>query len=239
MGYRSGDLHDLIKPVFEVDSYQSKMGDDESICVVSFTVTEQQAAKDLVDFLEKGYDFILDADSTPGEIDDGIYKVFVEMERDKHVSDNIVELLDGVSKIGSINPEDFRFRYYKSFKSRKADAYSLSETIPYSKESYFYKIAESRMNNYKNFFDRSFVDSVEMFEDDLIIKKVFADPVGLRVKDFGPTLQINETLEKINVNDYAEIIFLTKYIGDYNVTKFGDKTLTFENKGYTLVVERL
>ena len=71
------------------------------------------------------------------------------------------------------------------------------------------------------------------------IKKVFADPVAFKVKDFGPTLQINETLEKINVNDYAEIIFLTKYIGDYNVTKFGNKTLTFENKGYTLVVERL
>ena len=34
------------------------------------------------------------------------------------------------------------------------------------------------------------------------------------------------------------ILFLTKYIGDYNVTKYGNKTLTFENKDYTLVVER-
>ena len=41
------------------------------------------------------------------------------------------------------------------------------------------------------------------------------------------------------MNDYSEILFLTKYIGDYNVMKYGTKTLTFENEGYTLVVERL
>ena len=33
-------------------------------------------------------------------------------------------------------------------------------------------------------------------------------------------------------------IFLCKYIGDYNITKYGDK-LTFENAGKTLVVERI
>lgn len=239
MGYRADDLHDLIKPVFEIDSYQSKMGEDDAICVVSFTVNEHQAAKDLVDFLEKGYDFILDADSTPGEVEDGNYKVFVEIERDKHLSDNIVELLDGVGKIGAINPDDFRFRYYKSFRSKKADAYTLSEMIPFNSESYYRAISEGRMENYKNFFDKSFLENVEMFDDNLKIKRAFADPVFFAVKDFGKTEQINETLEKINVNDYAEILFLTKYIGDYNVTKFGKKTLTFENKGYTLVVERL
>ena len=36
----------------------------------------------------------------------------------------------------------------------------------------------------------------------------------------------------------AEIIFLTKYIGDYNITKYGNK-LTFENNEQTLVLERI
>ena len=44
--------------------------------------------------------------------------------------------------------------------------------------------------------------------------------------------------ESINVNEFAEIIFLSKYIGDYNITKYGNK-LTFENAGKTLVLERL
>ena len=41
------------------------------------------------------------------------------------------------------------------------------------------------------------------------------------------------------MNDYAEILFLTKYLGDYNISKFGDKTLTLEQADKTLVVERL
>jgi hypothetical protein len=73
-----------------------------------------------------------------------------------------------------------------------------------------------------------------------LVKKAYADPLAFTVKDFSNTHQINESIkEKINMNDYAEILFLTKYLGDYNVMKFGNKTLTLENEGHTLVVERL
>ena len=225
MGLRAGDLHDLVKPVFEVDSYRSKMGSDANIVVVSFSVMEQQAAKDLVDFIEKGYNFVLDADATPGEIDEGIYKVFVEMERNPRVSSQVLELLDGVGKLAEV--EDFRFRYYKSFTSKPASSYDQI-------------VSESGVNNFKDFFNKSYLESTEMFGDALLIKKAYADPLAFTVKDFSNTHQINESIkEKINMNDYAEILFLTKYLGDYNVMKFGNKTLTFENEGHTLVVERL
>lgn len=238
MGLREGDLHDLVKSVFEVDSYKSKMGDDADICVVSFSVMEQQAAKDLVDFIEKGYNFVLDADATPGEIDEGIYKVFVEMERNPRVSSQVLELLDGVGKLAEV--EDFRFRYYKSFTSKPASLDNLQEMIPGDTSSYDQIVSESGVNNFKDFFNKSYLESTEMFGDALLIKKAYADPLAFTVKDFSNTHQINESIkEKINMNDYAEILFLTKYLGDYNVMKFGNKTLTFENEGHTLVVERL
>lgn len=238
MGLRSGDLKDLVKNVFEVDSFKSKMGEDEDIVVVSFTVKENQAAKDLVDFIEKGYSFVLDADATPGEIDNGIYKVFVEMERNKKVQNNILELLDGVGKLANLN--EFRFRYHKNFKSYQATSDNLQEMIPTDIGAYFEVVAEGRMDNYKDFFNKSYFDTIEIFENNLLIKKAYADPIGLKIKDFGPTLEINESLkEKININDYAEILFLTKYLGDYNVMKFGENTITLENEGHTLVVERL
>ena len=41
--------------IFEVDSYQSKMGTDDKIVVLSFRVKPTQAAEDLVNFIEKGY----------------------------------------------------------------------------------------------------------------------------------------------------------------------------------------
>lgn len=238
MTYRSGDLKDLVDPIFEVDSYQSKMGDDEDIVVVSFTVNETNAAKDLVDFIEKGYEFVLDADSTPGEIDNGKYKVFVEMERNRNISRNILDLLDGVGKISEL--ENFKFRYHKKFKSFDATEFNLAENIPTDSLSYIQNISESRIDNYKDFFSKSYLETTELLGDTLYIKKAYADPVAFKVKNFDTTNIVNESIkQKINMNDYAEILFLTKYIGDYNIMKFGHKTLTLENEGHTLVVERI
>lgn len=238
MGYKAGDLYNLIVPIFEIDTYASKMGDDEDISVVSFSVKEEQAAKDLVDFIEKGYDFVLDADSTTGEVNTGMYKVFVEMERNRHISKQIIELLDGVGKIA--NMKDFKFRYHKNFRSRDATEQSLEETVPIDADTYRISVTESTVDNYKDFFSNSFLEGIEVFGDSLVLKKAWAEPVGFKIKNFGDTHYINESIkDKININEYAEILFLTKYIGDYNIMKFGANTLTFENKGHTLVVERL
>ena len=65
MGLRKDDLKHTIYDIFEVDSFSSKMGEDEDIVVVSFSMRDKAPADDLVKFLESGYSFILDADVTP------------------------------------------------------------------------------------------------------------------------------------------------------------------------------
>ena len=83
------------------------------------------------------------------------------------------------------------------------------------------------------------VESVDMIDDVLIIKKTWAAPLAFKFVDFGPTVETLESItESFNVNDFSEIIFLSKYVGDYNITKYGGK-LTFENSGQTLVLERI
>ena len=96
---RPADLRYLVDNVFEIDSYSSKMGNDQDVSVISFNVKSKDAAEDLESFIEKGYKFVLDADVSPGEVKEGKYKVFVEMERDKDLSSHIVEILDGVKKL--------------------------------------------------------------------------------------------------------------------------------------------
>jgi len=237
MGLREKDLIDLVNPVFEIDSYQSKMGSDSDIMVLSFTVLEKGAADDLVQFVESGYSFVLDADATTGEQSDGYYRVYVEMEREEQAPEQIMELIDGVSKLTG---QDFQYRYYKSFDVNEVDVKKMTKTIPLTTEDYEKTVTESNMNNFKNFFTKSYVDSIVMEDNDLIIKKAYADPIGFEVKDFGRSDDIQQKIaETINVDSYPEIMFLTKYLGDYNVTKYGKKTLTLENNGYTLVVERL
>jgi hypothetical protein len=239
MGLNTGDLVDQIDKIFEIDAYKSKMGSDENIVVLSFTLYEKAPAQDLVNFIERGYGFVLDADISSGEQEDGVFKVFVEIERSKDLPEQIIELMDGVEKLSS--RRDFRFRYYKGFKSFSVTEENLAKEIPLDPATYQTTVVETNMNNFKNFFNRSYLEEIDLTEDqELIIKKSYADSVGFRVKDFGSKDQILESIkEKINMNDYAEILFLTKYIGDYNIMKFGHKTLTFENNGHTLVVERI
>lgn len=239
MSLRENDLQDLVYRVFEVDAYKSKMGNDSDIVVLSFTVNEEAPARDLVNFIEKGYSFVLDADVSSGEQFDGMYRVFVELERNSSVPEQIMEIMNGVGKLSGRT--DWKYRYYKSFKSMPLNIESLQEQIPLDALAYTTTVTESNMNNFKNFFNKSYLEEVNLTaEEDLIIKKAYADPVEFKIKNFGTSTQVLESIkDKINMNDYAEILFLTKYIGDYNITKFGNRTLTLENKGHMLVVERI
>lgn len=237
MSLKNGDLHDLVDNILEIDSYKSKMGSDEDIITLSFSTKTKESAEDLAEFFEKGYTFVLDADATPGEQSDGTYKVFVEIEREKPAIDYIMELANGLENLTGMN--NLKFRYYKNWKSLPLNNDSLQEQLPLDRENYGVKVTESNMENYKNFFNRSFVESVDMWDDMIRIKKIYADPVYFRFIDFGDKEEImNKITESLNFNDFAEVIFLSKYIGDYNITKFGNK-LTLENNGKTVVLERI
>jgi len=238
MGLRTGDLKDMVDHILEIDSFKSKMGEDKDIVTVSFSVRDGNAAEDLKDFVEKGYSFVLDADNTPGEQADGTYKVFVELERNRHVYDEILEMSDGIGKLANI--DKFKFRYYKDFRSRPLDTETLETYMPSDPDAYESQVNESNLSNYKNFFNRSYVDSVDMFDDVIRIKKKYADPVHFQFQDFGDAVAIKENIEgKFDLMEsYPEILFFTKYLGDYNISKYGD-SLVFENEGKALVVKRI
>ena len=236
MGLQANDLRNLVYDIFEIDSFKSKMGEDKDIVVLSFSVAAQEPAKDLMNFLEKGYPFVLDSDVTSGEQPDGTYKVFVELERGRDIPAQITEIVDGVQKLADL--DDLKFRYYKSFDSLKADEINIAETVPLDVEGYEIRVNENNLNNYKNFFKKSYVDSIELLQDNLTFKKQYAEPIRFKVNDFGKSTDMfNKITESYDANSFAEIIFLTKYLGDYDIAKYGDKYL-IENTGYTLVLSK-
>lgn len=235
----AGDLRMLVNNIFEVDSYKSKMGSDNDIVVLSFTVDGSDPAKDLVEFVEKGYDFVLDADASPGELDDGKYKVFVEIERNKRIAEQILEILSGVKNLAEVN--DWKFRYYKSFHSVDASEQNLRETIPITKNDYEVNIQENHMNNFSNFFNRSYLESIHVDNDDIVFQKKYAGPLRMRIKEFGPREQVYENTTgpiMLESKDMAEVLFYTKYLGNYNITKVSS-AYVFENNGYAVVLERI
>ena len=236
MGLQANDLRKLVYDIFEIDSFKSKMGEDKDIVVLSFSVKSQEPANDLMNFLEKGYPFVLDADVTSGEQPDGTYKVFVEMERGRDIPQQITEIVDGVKKLADL--DELKFRYYKSFDSMNANEQNISETVPLDVEGYEIRVNENNLNNYKNFFTKSYLDSIEVLQDNITFKKVYAEPLKFKIDNFGKQEDINKQItEKFNVDSFPEIIYLTKYLGDYNISIYGTQYL-IENAGYTLVLSK-
>ena len=236
MGLQAKHLRSLVYDIFEIDSFKSKMGEDKDIVVLSFSVKSQEPANDLMNFLEKGYPFVLDADVTSGEQPDGTYKVFVEMERGRDIPQQITEIVDGVKKLADL--DELKFRYYKSFDSMNANEQNISETVPLDVEGYEIRVNENNLNNYKNFFTKSYLDSIEVLQDNITFKKVYAEPLKFKIDNFGKQEDINKQItEKFNVDSFPEIIYLTKYLGDYNISIYGTQYL-IENAGYTLVLSK-
>jgi hypothetical protein len=132
----SGDLDRLVHNELHIDEYKSKMGDDADVCVVSFKVAGKEPSADLVSFIEKGYDYALDADVSSGEKEGGDYLVFVELERTPKLPEQIIQIMEDIMNLTKQKLEDWRVRYYKSTDDHELTEEVLKAIIPLTPEKY-------------------------------------------------------------------------------------------------------
>lgn len=146
----SGDLSRLISKKVHIDEYKSKMGTDEDVCVISLTVSGQEPAMDLVNFAEKGYSWVLDADVSSGEQENGEYLVFIEIDRNRKLPEQISEFLDDITKLVEFEREDWLVQYYKSVKKYPATIENIRAMVPVTKEEYLEKFDRNSIDNLKS-----------------------------------------------------------------------------------------
>ena len=118
------EMEGLLKPTVHVDEFSSKMGDDDDIIVVSFFVRDAQAAKDLMNWFEKGYDFVLDADRSPGEIKPNRYLVYVEIRRRSTAGSHVEQLLNDLNTLTEYKDSSAWTMHYKG------------ESVPFSRDTF-------------------------------------------------------------------------------------------------------
>lgn len=135
-GLEAGDLARLVDPTVTVDEYKSKIGKDDDIIVLSFKVQGKNPALDLVSFIEKSYDWVLDADASSGELDDGTYLVFVEIDREESAADQLVELVTDMVNLVDIPLEEWQFRTVKPSGQASANIEELRSLIPMTVAEY-------------------------------------------------------------------------------------------------------
>jgi hypothetical protein len=135
-GARKRDLDFLIKRKIHFDEYDSKMGSNDSVVTASFKIRQKEPALDLVSFMENGYDWVLDADISTGEIGDGEYLVFLEMQRRSDLADCFMEMIEDLQHLTNIKPSDWKFRWYKQDNYVELDREKLRENVPLSPKRY-------------------------------------------------------------------------------------------------------
>jgi hypothetical protein len=176
-----GDLKRLVHNELHIDEYKSKMGTDEDVCVISFKVSGKEPGTDLVSFIEKGYDFVLDADVSSGEKEGGDYLVFVELQRSEELPEQIMAIMNDLMNLTEQTIEEWRVRYYKSTSDNELTPEVLADIIPLTSEAYDAKYGKD---------DEEIIDTeLEDITKDLDDMKIAA---GVPVTTTAP------------VNDYTE-----------------------------------
>lgn len=147
-GLEVGDLKRLVTAEFSVDEYSSKIGSDEEILVLAFKVQGSGPAQDLEAFLEKSYDWILDADASSGELDNGNYLVFLEADRDPELAESIDMMLDDLKNLTLIDKQDWHFVCYKPYLRRQFTREEFVQQVPLTPSDY-----KERRRQYDNKLD--------------------------------------------------------------------------------------
>lgn len=135
-GLEQNDLARLVTPELHIDEYKSKMGKDEDIVVLSFKVTGREPAEDLVNFIEKGYDWVLDADVSAGELDDGDFLVFVEMDRESDVADNVMAMMKDMLRLTSQIMGEWSLQIRSRPEKLDLTADNIKNNVPLNNASY-------------------------------------------------------------------------------------------------------
>lgn len=237
-GLVSKDLKDLVSDLFTIDQYKSKMGEDQDIVVLGFKVKEKYPATDLMEFIERGYNFILDADMSAGEEFDGQYQVFVELPRTPNLPGQLNQLFNGLSQL--CDCYDWRFRYQQSPNSVKFTEAAVAKHVPMTQESYENKILEIKNVDVSEFFDQGAVEVAVESNNLIRFKKPYAGDITAKFIAIGDYDNVKEILPgalELSESSQGQLVFLNKFLGNYDINKIGNCFL-IRNGNKAVIIEK-
>jgi len=238
-GLKAGDLEGVVSKRFSVDQFKSKMGEDRNIMVLAFTVDGMAPAKDLERFAETGYKEVLDADGTPGTLEDGKHRVFIEFARVEAVDQHIRKFLDDLKKLTNI--EIFEFTYHKNVTPFEASAKNLADILPRTPEAYTQKINGMKLESTQTFFDKFQMMEFKLDNNIVAIKKQGShETLKFELHAFGTTSMIMNEIKafKLDQTAMSECMYLTKYFGPYQITKTTEDRFIFSKGGESALLSK-
>lgn len=176
------DFEGEVIPKITVDEYAAKMGKDKDVVTVTFFVKSKLCGKDMCNWFEGGYDYVLDAAVSTGEVANDEWLVFVEMDRRSSVPNRIVELLEDLEPLTGLKLDDWTVEVDET--EHKADADILKKVIILSPKEYKRlkrkEEKEDELNNMRDIagLERPTDDETEIEKPDEELKE-FVNRAGL------------------------------------------------------------
>lgn len=238
-GLRALDLEQMIESVFEVDTFKSKMGEDPDVCVLSFRVKDRAPAKDLMEYIEKGFNFVLDADTSSGENNKGEYYVFVELNRSPRLAGQIKDITDSVERLTGI--KEWQFKFHKSGDLKELTENNLNSTIPQTPNDYKRYMNVLKTESVKKFFNKTLMDDLQLNGDIVSIVKPYSQVIKFQIVKEGKKSNILEGIDDalgVDEGSISQVFWLTKVMGDYSIEKIGENFL-FTNGEESLLLKRI
>jgi hypothetical protein len=164
------DLEDQISKTISIDEYAAKMGKDKDIVTLSFKVNSELAGDDLVAWFERGYEFILDASKSDGEITPGKYLVFVEMDRRSRVPQRIIRLLSDLETLTGYKLSDWTIQI--DGEDYDADEETIRKHMILNPNEY--KLEHEKDEKLNEFRTAAGLPAKRVFEDDDYLKNLKA-----------------------------------------------------------------
>ena len=233
-----GDLRDFVSDTFGIDRYTSKMGEDRDVIVLSFHVKEKHPAIDLMEFIERGYPFILDADMSAGEEEDGKYHVFVEMVRSPKVSGQLSNLLKGVSQL--CDHYNWKFKYLRDHAVFEFTEEKISENVPLTADDYAVKMLEVKNNDVREFFNQGNTDVIVESNNTIMFTRPYSGDISAKFLSIGNYNEVKNVLPgplDLSESGQSKVLFLKKYLGNYDIDKIGNKFL-IRNGEQAIIIEK-
>jgi hypothetical protein len=172
-GVNYKDFVRQIVPTLSIDEYEAKTGTDDETVTLAFTVKGREASQDLASWFEKGYDFVIDAQVSKGEIRRGTHVVFVEMERRTKVPERIIEMLEDLETLTNLELADWTIEINDT--EIEADIDQLKDQIILSPHLY----RESKETDLNEMRELSGLEPHKLFGDQDTEVKNFKAMAGL------------------------------------------------------------
>ena len=226
------EMQNYISEVIAVDSFAAKLGKDEDVCVLKFQSNNKTVAEDLVNFIETGCDFVLDADMSPAKNDQGLYNIFVEIERNDDLPKKIIEVIRDVEQVSGMLP--WQFKFYKNENLYALNDENINTIVPTSPSQYKLLTDDKIEEDIKAFFESASVVTKRIKGKKLILKKAFTSHEMI-IESFNKDVK---GTYKIDRESSEQASYLNHWLGGgYSVVKVDD--LFKITKGTNAIVARL